>query len=50
MISSKLQRFAMNIWPVTVLILTPLLIFEAVNLYRKNRNKLSNNSVEHRQA
>lgn len=40
---AKLQRAAMFVWPVTVLVLTPLFVIEAVNLWRKNKSELSNN-------
>lgn len=34
---ARMQRFAMAVWPVTVFVLAPLIVFEAVNLWRKNR-------------
>lgn len=33
----NVQRIASKLWPVTVMILAPLIIAEAVNLWRKNR-------------
>lgn len=38
LLSPSMQRLASRIWPVTVLVLAPLIIFEAVNLWRKNRS------------
>lgn len=38
-IPNKLQRIAARIWPVTILILTPLILAEAYNLWRKNRQQ-----------
>jgi hypothetical protein len=35
------QRLADKFWPVAVLILTPLLIAETVNLWRKNKGGFS---------
>lgn len=36
MIRPKLQRIASALWPVTLIILLPLIILEALNLWRKN--------------
>jgi hypothetical protein len=37
---SGIQRFAVRIWPVTVLVLSPVIIAEAINLWRKNRKQI----------
>jgi hypothetical protein len=38
-IPSSIQRFAAAVWPVTIMVLAPVLIAEAVNLWRKNRQQ-----------
>ena len=37
MIPPRIQRVAAIVWPVTVLILAPVIALEAYNLWRKNR-------------
>lgn len=46
--TAKMQRIAMAVWPVTVMVLAPLIVFKAVNLWRKNRLNFQRSTANER--
>lgn len=38
-IPSSLQRAASVLWPITIMVLMPLIVAESINLWRKNRRE-----------